>query len=129
VIFEVLIGIGAYAVHYYTKARLGMLRHVVYLNGKWERAYPIESIKMIIIVILLLACLWLAFKVRRMTFLGKVQKMGILASILLNGWALYFIVIYNPVSNKTYYILSMCFVLLTIFQNMTLYFIMKLKQA
>lgn len=41
--------IGIYVLNYFTEKKMGMARHMAYLNGKWEMTYPLEAIKMIFI--------------------------------------------------------------------------------
>ncbi|MFV0361627.1 MAG: hypothetical protein ACK5LL_00850 [Suipraeoptans sp.] len=49
-IIEVCLLVGAYIVHYYTVRRMGMLRHVIYINQKIESSYPVSVIRIIVVV-------------------------------------------------------------------------------
>lgn len=54
---QLLLYIGAYIFEYFTKKKMGMARHVSYLNGKLEEKMPIQMIlyiAFIIVIILLL---------------------------------------------------------------------------
>ncbi len=53
-VLEILLYIGAFVLHYYTSTKMGMARHMIYLNGKWEAAYPIELIQIITMILLVI---------------------------------------------------------------------------
>ncbi|MBU5428071.1 hypothetical protein KQI41_16890 [Tissierella pigra] len=116
-ILETLTLIGAYSAHYFTKTRMGMLRHVVYLNGKWEKNFPISTIKWIAIciIIVLVIFIFLDFFKRDKRYRAKILVM--LWTMVTNGWTLYFLFAYGTERNRAYYILSICFILMTLFQN------------
>ncbi|MSU02048.1 hypothetical protein [Tissierella pigra] len=116
-ILETLTLIGAYSAHYFTKTRMGMLRHVVYLNGKWEKSFPISTIKWIAIciIIVLIIFIFLDFFKRDKRYRAKILVM--LWTMVTNGWTLYFLFAYGTERNRAYYILSICFILMTLFQN------------
>src|SRR5699024_12741113 len=50
-ILELLIIVGAYMINYYTRVRMGMARHVIYLNRIWEEDLPILTIKILSLLI------------------------------------------------------------------------------
>ena len=41
-LLELCLVIGAVAVYYFSIKRMGMARHVLYLNGQWEKKYPVD---------------------------------------------------------------------------------------
>lgn len=57
-----LIAIGA--IYYFDQARMGMARHLVYLNYKWEEAYPLGAIKLIALVAMALMAIYILYKSR-----------------------------------------------------------------
>lgn len=116
-ILELLVIISAYGVHYFTKTRMGMLRHMVYLNSKWENAVPIPTIKWIAICIItaLIIIQYLRYRKRKVHY--HVNTMVKLLTIAISGWTVYFLLFYNTGRNRAYYILSICFILGTALQN------------
>ena len=65
-ILEICLLAGAYAVHYFTKKKMGMARYVVYKNHKWEKAYPMAAFQMAVVILLvILAILILFFFIKR----------------------------------------------------------------
>ncbi len=115
-ILEIAALIGAYVTNYYTRTRMGMLRHVVYLNGKWERGLPLVFLKWIAVFLicsLLILSIIKLFK-RDVRFTDRIF---LSLSTTLGLWTLYYILFRSTVTNKAYYIISLCLVLGTIFQN------------
>jgi len=125
---ELLAIAGSFAAHYYTKTRMGMLRHVVYLNSKWEKAFPIDVIKYALIFIVLIFVVFTLSKY----FKNRKASMNFFAvtagTVIISMWSAYFLVFYNAEINRAYYILGICFFLIAILQNIVWHFIFKLKQ-
>lgn len=115
-ILEMAALIGAYATHYYTKTRMGMLRHVIYLNGKWEKMLPLDLIKLLVVVVILIitAISIISLLKKKNNDMDKFLK---LISIALGMFTLYFLLFKSTNINRAYYIISLCLVLGTVFQN------------
>ena len=115
-ILEALSLIDVYAADYFTRTRMGMLRHVVYMNGKWEKLFPIPFIRAaalcVIIALAVIACI----RYFKMRINGMASLTAVLV-VLLSVWTVYFLVFFNTGINRAYYILSICFILATMFQN------------
>ena len=116
-LLELIAIIGAYAASHYTKTRMGMLRHMTYLNGKWEGAVPISAIRWIAIciIIALIILTYLHYRKQKSHF-----RFGVIVLIWTFGlsvWTVYYLLFYNVEMNRAYYILSFCFILATVFQN------------
>ena len=116
-ILEILSIIGAYAAHHYTKARLGMQRHVVYLNSMWEDMLPIQSIKWILVVIIIALGLLIYLRFRKQKVSSVTSTITFIWTIAISAWTAYFLIAYNTERNRAYYILCICLVAITIFQN------------
>lgn len=116
-ILEFLAIIGAYAAHYFTKTRMGMLRHVVYLNGKWEKAVPIQTIKWIVLLIIIAFIVLVYLHYRKLKTHYMSTTIAALITIAISAWTVYFLLFYNTGKNRAYYILSICFILVTALQN------------
>lgn len=126
-ILETAAIIGAYAAHHFTKTRMGMLRHMTYLNSNWENTFPISMIKSIaicfIIALTILVCL--VYLKKRVNSLSA--TISSFLTIMISGWTVYFLLAYDTGSNRAYYILSICFILITVFQNALYYCIASIK--
>lgn len=116
-ILEISAIVGAYAVSYFTKARMGMLRHVVYLNGKWEKMLPIQMIKWISVISIIVFMIFIYLRVRKKELQSLINTIVTLLTIIMSGWTLYFLLRYGAEINRAYYIMSICFILSTAFQN------------
>ena len=110
-LLELMAIIGAYAASNFTKTRMGMLRHVAYLNGKWEQAVPISVIRWIAIcmVIALAILAYLHYRKQKAHFRFGVIVM--LWTFGLSAWTLYYLLFYNVEMNRAYYIMSISFIL------------------
>ena len=115
-ILEIGLLIGAYAANYYTRTRMGMLRHVIYLNGKWERGLPLVILKWVTIFLILSLIILSIIKLfkRDVRFLDRIF---LSLSMALGLWTLYYILFRSTETNRAYYIVSLCLVLGTIFHN------------
>lgn len=115
-ILEMAALIGAYAAHYYTKTRMGMLRHVIYLNGKWEKTLPLDIFKWLAVVVILIMTITsiMSLLKKKNSDIDKILK---IISIGLAIFTLYFLVFKSANINRAYYIISLCLVLGTVYQN------------
>lgn len=112
---------GAYAFHYFTKKKMGMLRHMVYLNGKWEAAYPLPAIKWSILTLLAILLILLIQKIRKKEEIIRLSPSKILAlisSVLLCLASMSFIAFSSSKSNYAYYPISLLLTIATSLQAM-----------
>src|SRR5690625_5040241 len=109
--------IGAYAAHYYTKTRMGMLRHVIYLNGKWEENLPINTMKWITIILIIGFVIFAITRYFSKRVNSISNKLLILSIVVISTWTVYYIIVNNTEANPAYYIISICLVIGTIIQN------------
>ncbi len=126
-ILEVLTLIGAYAAAYFTRTRMGMLRHVVYMNGKWEKLFPIPFIRTFAICVIIVLAAIVCIRYFKMRQKGIVAAAAVLV-ILLSAWTIYYIISCNTGINRAYYILSMCFIMAAMFQNIIYYCLCHIKK-
>ncbi|MDO5062458.1 MAG: hypothetical protein Q4D77_04720 [Peptostreptococcaceae bacterium] len=108
--------LGAAAFHHFTRKKLGMMRHVVYLNGKWEADYPIRILRIVAIALLLIMVVQQIAGLRK----RKEQKRVTWIISLLTLCCAGFIFLANTEWSRAYYLMSMCLVLYTIFLNLWL---------
>ena len=84
-VLEILLLVGAYVVHYFTKKKMGMARYVMYKNRGWEQAYPLALLKSIsVAVLLVLLIIVLVLAVRSGKRLRKVQWGMCIVMVLLS---------------------------------------------
>lgn len=126
-ILELSTIVSAYAANYFTKTRMGMLRHVVYLNGKWEKTLPIPTIKWFSIYLIIIIVIFAVLRYYKKDVNSKVNMVTISLTVAISGWTVYFMLTQNTVKNRLYYILSMCYILITIFQNLLYHCIFSIK--
>lgn len=120
-ILEIIAAIGSYAAHYFTKTRMGMLRHVVYLNGKWEKLLPIPALKWMVVLIVIILIIFAYVLYKKNKKHSVAAKMLTVITISISFWTVYYIIFYNTGMNRAYYILSFCFITLTMLQHILYY--------
>jgi len=116
-ILELLIIVGAYMINYYTRVRMGMARHVIYLNRIWEEDLPILTIKILSLLIIIGFGIFTYIHYSRKKNNDISKKIAIILNYVIIIWTVYFLLFYSTERNRGYYILSMCFVVITILQN------------
>lgn len=116
-IIEALMLVGAYLVNYFTHAKMGMLRHVVHKNYIWEQKYPIQTIKYVSIlalVILMLIVLVMYFKKKYM--LKKIVTIMSITMVLFVIAFAIFVLMYSSEEIRAFYYMSAIFGAVTLIQ-------------
>lgn len=114
---EVALLLAAYAINFYTKTRLGMLRHMVYLNGKWEEKYPVEMLKYVLVVLLSLLLIGLILGLTKNHSRDMLVFLSGVVSVIISACTICFLLLNSTDTYKSYYALSICFVLITMIQG------------
>ncbi len=110
-----LLLLGAFAFHYFTKKKLGMIRHVVYLNGKWESNYPMGIFRIAAIVLLLFFIFLQMIRIRK-----RKERLTTLFICLLTFCCAGFIFWMNTDWSRAYYLMSICLVIYGVLLNLWL---------
>lgn len=126
-VLEIAASIGAYAAHYYTKTRMGMLRHVVYLNGKWEQLVNIPKLKWIALIIVITLIIFVCILYKKQKKHSISVKIVAIITLSISLWTAFYILFYNTGMNRAYYILSICFIIITVFQDILCYCLYLIK--
>lgn len=126
-IMELLVIIGAYTARYFIRTRMGMFRHVIYLNGKWEKTLPIQAIKWISISIIIILAIFTFLHYHKEKANSQVNMVSMLLTIAISGGTVYFLLVYNTEKNRAYYILSIFYILITVLQNILYHHISSIK--
>lgn len=116
-LLEISSFVGAYAANHYTKTRMGMLRHVVYLNGKWEETLPVPTLKWIVVFVIIGLTILMILNFLKRSNHGIINWILFSITILIHMWALYFIIFKDAEIYRAYYIMSMGLIFGTILQN------------
>ena len=101
---------GAYIIHYFTNKKMGMARWVIYKNQGWEREYPMDTLKMAVMaVLILLTILVFLFFLKRKREAGKLLISMNVVMILLTLLYVSYTVISSRETMRAYYFLSLLF--------------------
>jgi hypothetical protein len=102
---QVLLMITAYGVQTYSMKKMGVMRHIVFLNHQWETKYPIIALKYaaitILSVITVIIIIYIVFK----SYNKKVMSM-LLVGVIVTLVFIFFTVFYSPDSYRSYYFMS-----------------------
>ncbi len=109
-ILELIALIGAYLVHYFTKAKMGMARHVVYVNQKIEKNYPIDMIKIVAIILIVSLTIYVLYRLKDKNI--KLSIATLISSILFVG----FTVFSSASTMRDYYFVGLLFFIVAILQ-------------
>ena len=99
---------GTNIVHYFTVHRMGMVRHMTYLNGKWEQAYPLPAMVFVLAVVLLaLTVLLCALRIRKRKPRGAFSWVLLALAIAIGVYAIMFVFSHNAEAWRDYYLDSL----------------------
>lgn len=101
-----------------THSKMGMLRHMIYLNSRVESSVNIKTIKYILIVALVLSLIWTSKNFLQSTYKSK---LSFLWTLVLNLYSLFFILMRDTSLNKSYYYIASLLVWTSLVQSV-LYF-------
>lgn len=107
-ILQVLLLVGIYVVNYFTRKKMGMLRYVIYKNGIFEEAYPIQQLQYIsILVFIILMILTLVFYIKKKSKLNRsILNMNIVMVILTSIYT-GFTLLYSTEDFRSFYFMSL----------------------
>ena len=101
---------GAYIINYFTNKKMGMARWVIYKNQGWERDYPMDTLKTVVMaVLILLTILVFLFFLKRKREAGKLFISMNVVMILLTLLYVSYTVISSRETMRAYYFLSLLF--------------------
>lgn len=112
-IMTVLSVIGAFELNSFTRRKLGVLRHIVYLNGVWEKAVPISSIRNIAIILLIASIIYVF---RMITKSDKANKIHNIIYLAVSVFTLSFIFTQSKETLRAYYMIGTLLLIGCIFQ-------------
>ena len=61
IVLEVLFLVGAGIIRYFTERKMGMARHMVYMTRKWSEVVPLEVLRYVVPIVLIIFCICIAY--------------------------------------------------------------------
>lgn len=58
IVLEVLFLAGAGIIRYFTERKMGMARHMVYMTRKWSEVVPLEVLRYVVPIVLIIFCIF-----------------------------------------------------------------------
>ena len=101
---------GAYIFNYFTVRKLGMSRYVIFLNHQIEETVPIQAIiygGLAVMVVLFVIAVFAYWKKREV--LRKLPRFMLIVSAGMTAFCAYFTLANNIGEERSYYVLSVCF--------------------
>lgn len=107
---EVMALAGAYIVNYFTNKKMGMARYMVYKNQGWERTYPMDILKYLVIAILTVLTIfaWSVFWKNRKKAGKLLTAMNITMIVLTILYVCYTLFVSREMM-RAYYFISLLF--------------------
>lgn len=113
-LLSVLLLVGTYVVHYFTKAKMGMARYMVYFNGKIDNALggfgrgrQLLLVLIILISIVTVCFIVITFKNLKGSLINKIHAD---IACVINAFSLFYVVAFNRDKARDYYLNSMVYV-------------------
>lgn len=123
-ILQILLFASAFAVNYFTETRMGMMRHVMFTNNKWEsnfHAILIKNLSVITLgIALLVAILCLVYR-RRSYIYDMHTKLFIGISMIMIAGTILFMSVLSTDTVLSYYFVSIIFCIISLIQVVKLH--------
>lgn len=117
-VLELLLLGGAGAVYYFSVKRMGMARHVLFLNGQWEDQYPVDAMILVALAVVAVdAILVLFFYFRKRPFRSRLPWVGALQSGIFSALFLLFGLGYDTGKMRAYYLVLLLLFLYCLVMN------------
>lgn len=107
-LLTVILLAGTYVIHYFTKAKMGMARYMVYFNtkiddrlGGFGKGKSLFIILIIIITVITLALIILTFKNVRGSLINKLPAD---ITCIINAFSLFYIIYFDREKTRDYYL-------------------------
>lgn len=131
-LLQVLLGVGAYLIQDYSMKRMGMMRHVVVQNIKWEMEYSMSTIETSVVLAFgIIALLIIFIEIRKKhSPLDKGNLYRVIETIAISAGIIAFIFLNTTDTYRSYYFISICLILIMCLQyfKFLLYFIKRQKK-
>lgn len=122
-ILQIILLIGVYAVNYFTRRRMGMMRYIIYKNGIFEDTYPIQQLQYLsIIAIIILTILVLIFYLKRKVKISKKLDSTNTVMLVLTFIYVGFNLLYSTEDFRAFYFMSLMFGVSALIQIIKVFF-------
>ena len=116
-LIEIIMIVAMFLVNYFTKTKMGMLRHIVHKNYLLEQQYPIQIIKYLSIIFLItIMILVLKIYFKRRNSIKNILIIMNFVMVLMIFLFIYFILVYSTYDIRAFYYISIMFFVATVLQ-------------
>lgn len=107
-VLEVALIAGAYVFNYFTNKKIGMSRFVGFMNQNWQKNYPLETLKLAAVaVVLLSAILLLLFFIKNREEMNLEIRLSVVAMAALSFGYIGFTLLLSVEKIRAYYFVSL----------------------
>lgn len=120
-ILQMLLFIVAFGIQEFSMKRMGMMRHVVYMNHQWEAQYPIEVLRynsIAVLAVLSVIVILYALRKKRNYSFSKRTLLMIIAEVIFTLVFAFFTLVYSTESYRSYYFVSLILGVIALIQNL-----------
>jgi hypothetical protein len=114
---ELFLFIGAYLFHRFTISKMGMYRHVIYLNRKYEAVVPFDVLKYLLLSILSVSLLVCLINFIRLQKKKIYQISALILTIVINWYCLTYLLTNTTGNYRDYYYVGLLLGLGAILNN------------
>lgn len=127
---QLLLLVAAIAVQEFSMKRMGMMRHMMFLNQEWESNLPLEAIKygITLLIILLFAAVTARFLASEKQKPERKLRVLWLTTGLITLAPILFSKLYSAESYRTYYIMGLVLAAIAVIQNIKGYVVLKINR-
>lgn len=116
-VLQVALIAGAYVVDYFATQKMGMMRWLNFHNQQWANAMPLETLKIAVLVVILLATLLLfALSLKKITDFDRMAQNILIVTIIAACAYAYFILTNDVSATKAYYLMCPLFSIAMVLQ-------------
>lgn len=123
IILQVVLFITAISIQVFSMKKMGMMRHVVYMNHQWEAQYPMATLRYITIAFLVVVSagiIFYTFTKKSNCIKNKKALLGLAALAVITFAFVFFTLSYSTDNYRSYYFTGLILAIITLIQDIKL---------
>jgi len=117
---QALFLIVAFGIQWFSMKKMGMRRYIAYINREWEAQYPVEAIRymaIVFLIILAIAAILYAIIRKGSCFTDKKALSILLSEVIITFAFVFFTLSYSTDSYRSYYFTSLILGIVALIQD------------
>ncbi|MFT9495466.1 hypothetical protein [Anaerosolibacter sp.] len=133
IILQVLFLFTAYGIQMFSMKKMGMMRYVIYINQQWEAKYPIETLRTISIVLLVLLSIIIIILyalIKKDNQIGRKKALPmLLVEVIVTLAFVFFALFFSPENYRSYYFTSLALAIVALIQDIKMIVYLKTSRC